>query len=198
MSNTQESKQEASIPTAARVNLISLAELAKWWEESGHRLKSMSQLIAWSIDLLRDILRSNGKIDETDISLADANRYLNEKGLYQLGVRSRSFKKEATAIRFESMREEGIDPKEYVPGQYNVLHNKNSIEPSTVKVRKNNFSEVNWIPLEEYPEYLYPEGDEVAKEKLIRQLAEKRVKSVSEMRDEQLRVGMESELVVKE
>jgi hypothetical protein len=154
--SSEEARQEASIPTAARINLVTLAELAKWWEDNGRRIRTMSQLISWSMDLVRDVLRTNGKIVEVEMSIADANNYLSEKGLYQRSVRERGIKKIATALRFESLREEGVNPKDYVPQQYNIVHNKQSVQPLEGKV------EVG---------YVSPYEDDYTKAKLANQQA---------------------------
>ena len=155
--NDKEIKQEQSIPTAARVNLITLAKLSEWWNSSGHQVRSMSQLISWSMDLLKEILVSNGKILDTEISVVEANRYLSEHGLYQQSVRRRAVKKIATAIRFEGMREEGIDPKAELPSHYNILHNKKSIEA---------FSQIVDIPQGELEEQIRRSWEEnLAKKK---------------------------------
>jgi hypothetical protein len=192
-----EIKQENSIPTAARISLVTLAELTKWWEDSGYRMKTMSQLIAWSMDLLRDTLRANEKIDKESMSLSDAHKFMSGKGLYQMGVRSRSVKKEATALRFDALRSEGVEPKEYVPDQYNRLHNKQSVESSNVKVRTN-FDRIKMTRLEEYPDYEYPEGDFATRDRMIAQLKLSGIKSLSEQRAEELERAKMSDLVVKE
>ena len=59
-------KQETSIPVQSRTSIISLAELAKYWETTEYDIRSMSQLISWSLDLLRDILKSNESIESSD------------------------------------------------------------------------------------------------------------------------------------
>jgi hypothetical protein len=195
--NDKESKQEASIPTASRINMVTLAELAKWWEDSGYRLKTMSQLISWSMDLLKETLRANNKLPEVEMTMVDANRYLMDRRLFQAGVRTRAAKKIGTGLRFESMREEGYDPREEVPAQYNTIHNKQSVEPSNMKVR-NNFSEIIMVPLDDYPPYEYPEGDFGTRDRMIAQLKARGIKSQSEQRAEELERAKMSDLVVKE
>ena len=130
-----EERQEASVPVEARVNLVTLAELAAFWESQGH-LTNMSQMIAWSMDTLRDIVRANYAGVRKIESVSEAHRYLSEKGLYQRSKQNRSMKKIAMALGFESLRAEGIDPKDYAPAQMNTLHNKNSVRVSDDEMRE--------------------------------------------------------------
>jgi hypothetical protein len=133
-----EIKQEASIPVQARVSIVSLAELIMYWESEGKIIKSMSQLVAWSIELLCEVLRANNKLPRGVESIAEAHKYLLSKDMYQPSLKKRSFDKIGAAISFEGMREEGIDPSvkigigkdiknSNVVGAYNILHNKHSI-----------------------------------------------------------------------
>lgn len=124
----RETKQESSVPVQSRVSLVTLAELNMYWESSGHEIRSMSQLLAWSIDLLCEVLRANEKLPVSIEKVAEAHRYLKDKGIYQKSLEKRSFKKIGTAIRFDSMREEGFDPKQYVPLQHKMVHKEGSVE----------------------------------------------------------------------
>lgn len=126
----KEVKQESSIPVQARVSLITLAELVNYWEKEGYVIRTMSQEIAWSLDLLAQILRNNGVLPVTIESVADAHKHMEIRGLYQRSLKDRSFKKIGAAIRFENFREQGVNPKYETPTDYNILHNKGSIEPS--------------------------------------------------------------------
>lgn len=181
--NEIEVKQESSIVTASRVNIVTLAELAKWWEESGQRIGTMSQLISWSMDVLKATLVANGQIAKDEISIIDANRYLMTRGLYQKSARNRSFNKIATAIRFEGIREGGNNPQNEDPKSYNIVHNKKSVKPFGGEVKTINDQE--YLQLEGYPEgYMYRKGDEAQKSRLIEQLKKLGIKSVNEQTDE--------------
>ena len=121
----KEIKQEASIPVQSRVNIVSLAELSNYWEDLDYNVNTMSQLVSWSLDLLCEVLRSNEMIKPGVFnSVSKAHSYLIEKRLYQRSLKERSFKKIGTAIRFENMRKEGVDPKCYDSRGYNMIHNK--------------------------------------------------------------------------
>ncbi len=135
----EEARQESSVPVQTRVSIVCLAELDIYWSREGRGINSMSQLISWSLELLNEILRVNGKIESID-SVADAHKYLDDRGLYQKSLKKRSFDKISTAIRFEGMREVGEDPKENIEGRenvvrsYNMLHNVKSVKGYNGKV----------------------------------------------------------------
>lgn len=119
-----EQREEGKIPVQGRVNVVDLAELVTFFEDEGVIIKSVSQLLGDGIALLVDILHRNEKISTDVTKIVDAHKMLRQRGLYQSAMGRRAFQKVGTAIRFESMREEGINPKEYVPEQYKMLHRK--------------------------------------------------------------------------
>lgn len=123
-----EKKIESSIPVQARVSIVELAELAKYWESEGYEIRSMSQLISWSISIFYEVLKNNKLVSIEDMTVVEANRYLSRKSLYQRSMENRFRSKIATAIRFEGIREEGGDPKIVDPRSYNILHNKKSMK----------------------------------------------------------------------
>lgn len=133
--DSEESRVEGSIPVQARVNIKNLANLDLYWASERYQIRTMSQLIGFSMELLCEILESNGKIVDKIETVAKANQYLNERGLYQQSLKDRSFKKIGMAIAFENMREEGADPKFHAPEQYNRVHRKVDTHgnPSTVQ-----------------------------------------------------------------
>jgi hypothetical protein len=89
----------------------------------------MSQLVGWSVDLLCEVLEANGKMPAQIETLAEAHRYLQYHGLYQGSMKERSMKKIGTALKFETMREQGQDPQYVVPVQHKMLHKKTSVKP---------------------------------------------------------------------
>jgi hypothetical protein len=58
----------------------------------------------------------------------EAHRHLEQRGLYQGSLKSKAFKKVGAAVRFETMRKEGVDPKSYTPIDYNIMHDSHSVE----------------------------------------------------------------------
>ena len=137
----REVKVESSIAVQGRVSIVELAELEKYWKERGVKIKSMSQLIGWSISLLREILNKNGVLEEVK-TVAAAHRYLEKIGIYQKGMKKRAMKKIANAIAFESLRVEGVKPEEYVSRQFNTLHNKKSVKVLEVEEATKVYEEI--------------------------------------------------------
>lgn len=125
----KEIKQESSIPVQSRVSFMSLARLHMYWVREGYSIKTMSQLVSWSVDLLCEVLEANEKMPEDIDSLAKAHRYLQIHGLYQGSTKKLAMKKIGTALRFEALREHGIDPKSHIPLQHKMLHKEGSVEP---------------------------------------------------------------------
>jgi hypothetical protein len=146
--DSEESKTEGSIPVQSRVNIKNLANLDLYWESERYHIRTMSQLIGFSMELLCEILESNGKIINKIETVAEANQYLNERGLYQQSMKDRSFKKIGMAIAFENMREEGADPKFHASEQYHRVHRKvdthgnpSAVQPFTGRVRNQRVSQ---------------------------------------------------------
>jgi hypothetical protein len=144
----EEGKVEGSIPVQARVNIRCLANLNQYWMSEGYRIKTMSQLIGHSIELLCEVLEVNGKIREKIDSIADAHNYLCERDLYQQSMKNRSIRKIGVGIAFENMREEGADPKFHATEQYNRIHRKtdyrgnpSTVQPFTGKVRNSHITQ---------------------------------------------------------
>ena len=141
----REQKQEASMSVQSRISAGTLAELDNYWMSEGKRIKSLSQLVSWSLDLLSEILWANQKLRHRVESVAEARNYLLDRELCQPSLYDRGFDKMGTAVRFEGMREEGIDPSKAVQSgkfidnqttlrQYHMLHNGKSVNPFTGKV----------------------------------------------------------------
>jgi len=166
----REQKQESSISTGARVSIVALAELDKYWECEGYQIKTMSQLMNWSLERLCEVVKSNGVIEGIE-SVKEAHSHLISRRLYQGGMLKRGSLKLDHALKFESLREEGVDPKDYVPQHYNIRHNERSVKTAPKsKEFQNSMQRTNWVPLPGYPDHLYPEGDEEARQKLTKQL----------------------------
>jgi len=126
---SKEVKQESSIPIQTRVSFMSLAKLHIYWTLEGYNVRTMSQLGSWSIDLLCEVLEANGKMPAQLETLAEAHQYLQRHGLYQGSLQGRAMKKIGTALRFETLREQGRDPKYNTPRQHEMLHKESSVQP---------------------------------------------------------------------
>lgn len=147
-----EAKQEASMSVQSRISAATLAELDMYWLSEGKRIKSLSQLISWSTDLLCEILWANGKLASRVESVAEARKYLLDRELCQPSLYERGFAKMGVAVSFEGMREAGIDPSKEVKygkfvdnkntiSKYHMLHNKRSVRFFEDRVERGQFDE---------------------------------------------------------
>ncbi len=123
----REIKQESSMPVQSRVSIIDLANLDMYWTDTGYSVKTMSQLVSWSMSLLYEVLASNNCIKARIDRVDDANRYLESRGLYQRSMREKGFKKLGAAIKMEVIRDERGNVKDVLPREHNILHNKRSV-----------------------------------------------------------------------
>jgi hypothetical protein len=126
--NREETRQESSLPLSARVSIVDLAEMVRFWESQGVYIKTMSQLVAWSVSAFVDVLKSNGKIENRDMEVGTAHRILCSKGLYQAKALDRGAKKLTMAIGMGNMRIEGIEPRFENPRAFRTIHNGNSVD----------------------------------------------------------------------
>lgn len=182
---SKEVRQESSIPVGTRVSMVSLAELDMFWREEGYNVRSMSQLVSWSLDLLCDVLKSNKKMPVEVESVMQAHNYLDSRNLYQKSSKKRGIKKIGTALGFESLREQGIDPKDYAPKQYKIVHNERSVQPSEVRVERE-CSDYN------QPKIEVSEEEKERVRKLVENYRNNKVKksmSMEEVREETLRTA---------
>lgn len=167
----QDVKQESSIPVQTRVSFMSLAKLHVYWTLEGYHIRTMSQLVGWSVDLLCEVLEANEKMPDQIETLAEAHRYLQYHGLYQGSMKERSMKKIGTALRFETMREQGQDPQHVIPVQHKMLHKKTSVKPleNTVDAGLYNVtSNEEWERIQERIKEENKKDAEIAKEKAIK------------------------------
>ena len=129
-------KQERSIPVQARIDISSLADMLLYFESAGLRINTMSMLLSTCVDYARQLAEVNLVLPKVHESVADANRTLNERGLYQSGMMKRGGREKlATAMKFENLRLEGIDPEKYVTTHYNIVHNTHSVEPPSIDIQ---------------------------------------------------------------
>jgi hypothetical protein len=119
----------------ARVDIKVLAELDVYWEDTGIVIRSMSQLVSWSMSLLHDIMDKNDMLKVRFEEVAECNRRLEQRCLYQRSMKNRAIRKIGTAQKFESLRLEGVEPSSYVSNEYGMVHNNRSVEPYQSKGR---------------------------------------------------------------
>jgi len=125
-------KVEASIPIQSRVDVRVLAEMVLYWDGERKFIKSMSQLVNWSMDLCSQILKINNLLPKSVDTILEANELLTKRGLYQGSMYNRAQKKIVRARQLENLRIEGIDPETWAKGKggYAKSHNNNSVEPA--------------------------------------------------------------------
>jgi len=133
--STAEFKMERSIPVQSRVDIKTLAEMDMYWESIGVKIRSMSQLLSWSVDLCHSILEKSSMLPERLGSVAECHEYMESRGLYQRSMKKRAIAKINAAMRFENLRIDGIDPEEYDRREYNIVHNRSSVVPYSPKRR---------------------------------------------------------------
>lgn len=123
-------KKEASVPVQSRVSLMCLAEMDSYWTRNGHHIRTMSQLVSWSVELAAEVLKANGMMPRVFESVAEANNYMKMRGLYQGSLAgNKQIRKIARAVKFESMRDEGVNPAMYDKRSHDELHNRISDAP---------------------------------------------------------------------
>ncbi|MBU2249557.1 MAG: hypothetical protein KJ888_20500 [Gammaproteobacteria bacterium] len=123
-------KQERMIPVQGRVDIMSLADLVVYFEANNVRVNSMSALISTCIDYARQIAENNGVLPIVHDNIADANRVLHMRELYQPSMMRRGGRQKlSNAMILESLRLDGVDPEKYVPVKHNLVHNKHSVVP---------------------------------------------------------------------
>lgn len=120
----REMRIESSLSVQSRVSVVSLAQLVSYWERSGVSVKTMSQLVSWSLDLMCEVLRNNGEMRDEVESIGQAYSMLEIRGLFQKSLKQRSIRKISTALGFEALRQDGVEPKDYAEKVYRSIHEK--------------------------------------------------------------------------
>jgi len=133
-----EMKIEASIPVQARVDLRVLAKMVLYWEKEGKYIRSMSQLVNWSMDLCSQVMVLNGKVPEEVDTLLKANNILSVRGLYQPGIMKRGARKLVRGRQLENLRMEGVKLDIGEQAVFRQAHNNNSILPAPEMVKSKN------------------------------------------------------------
>ena len=133
MNDELELKQERSIPVQGRIDITELADLVIYFESLGIVVNSMSMLLNVCVELARKIAFDNEKLTTIHNSIQAAHETLGMRGLYQPGMMKRGGNKKIMRGRqFENLRSEGDNPKQYIPQEFNQVHNRQSIVPPNV------------------------------------------------------------------
>lgn len=135
MVSMRELKQERSIPVQGRVDVMVLADIAVYAYQTGIRLHTMSSLVSYATEVARVALEKAGLLKDMHGTVSEAYEVLNTLGLLKGRTLGRARQKLNTAIEFENLRAEGIDPEFYTPTHFNTMHNSNSVKPVKVELK---------------------------------------------------------------
>ena len=122
MNKVDDSKIERTMPVATRIDLVVLADLSLMMDRMGLRPNTMSGLVNSCVEIAHKACEDMGWLEQRCDGLSDAFYTLKSQGLIQASMYRRSRVKMQNAMAFENLRKEGINPKDYVPGQYNTMH----------------------------------------------------------------------------
>jgi len=125
----RETRKESSIPVQSRISIVDLAKMDLYWQRvENESMRTMSQLVSWTLSAMVEVIESNGKMPKGIESVVEAHRYLTARGLYQKSLRDRSKSRISAAMGFESLRKQGIDPALASSMAHSVVHSKKSID----------------------------------------------------------------------
>ena len=170
-------RREASVPISTRIDVRSVAMICAYFNDNNISVRTVSQLISWSVEMLVGILRDNGKIGTDKPKIEEAFEFLYKNDLLQMGMK----RKLQRALSYESLRLDGNDPAEYAPADYKGIHNNNNWSGGTNDQR----------PFAQQQQYVAPtpvsSGSRTPtldawKEQQLRENAQKELKSWKEMR----------------
>lgn len=153
-------KQERSVPVQGRVDIVELADLAVHLEKIGLSVGSMSKLLNYSINLAHWALKSSGQLEFEHESVESAVVTMRAGGLYSNSMLKRGKKKLQAAMTFENLRKQGVDPATYTARQFNILHNKKSVQPGMMSAKTSEMVEV-------YSKLGQPEANEKSVDELV-------------------------------
>lgn len=139
----KETRKESSIPVQARISIVDLAKMCAYWEiKEQVVIKSMSQLVGWTFSAMCDVIEANDKMVGNINSVAEANRYLQARGLYQQSLKKRSESRITAALGFENLRDQGLDPAVHSPFAHKVIHSAHGAESFNGQVSVNKQVEI--------------------------------------------------------
>jgi len=113
-------RREASVPVQSRIDIRTLAEICQYFADGGAMVTTASQLVSWSLEVLVETLKRNGKVRPEKPSIEAASQFLESNGLMQKRMKKRKL---TMAEGFEELRMEGVDPRMYAGDAYKSIHN---------------------------------------------------------------------------
>jgi len=121
----REIKIERTLPVNARVNVVSLVNVNRYFKSIGYRAKSMSQLVNWAVEALEEVVidkvGNKGMVD----SLSEALAELRAEGLMQRTTETRGRAKMSYGLTAENLRAGKRDPQMVMKKRYKEVHGKN-------------------------------------------------------------------------
>jgi len=115
-------KREASVPVSTRVDVRSLAEVCNYFLHTNVPIRTMSQLVSWSVEMLLSTLRANDRIGDVRPTIENSYAFLHNNGLVQQNM----MRKLSSGMAFENLRVDGSHPAIDDAIGYNRLHNNNN------------------------------------------------------------------------
>ena len=100
-------KRPASAVYSSRLDIRTVATLAKYWQSKGYVAPSVSQLMRLSIEAFADILDQNLCVEKEE-SAQEAQLYLEEIGIFK-SLSSRNRNTLIKQIQTEALESSGID-----------------------------------------------------------------------------------------
>lgn len=113
-----------SMPVAARIDLVSLANWVRYMEGQGVRASSMSMVVATAVNVIA--AQATEKLVEPIDSLHEAYEFLDSRRLIQEGMRKRFTAKLLTGLGEENLEMEGESLEEYAPSRYKDVMNRSN------------------------------------------------------------------------
>lgn len=126
--NDIERRTEASMPVQSRIDLRTLAELLGYWQSKGYIIDSMSRLVSWSLDVLKELLRMNEATPRQIETLEEAYHILRNGGLLQKSMKKRMETKLLAARGLESIRMDGWEVDTNLK-QFKEMHKGGTVIP---------------------------------------------------------------------
>jgi len=121
----REIKIERTLPVNARVNVVSLVNVNRYFKSIGYRARSMSQLVNWAVEALEEVVidkvGNKGMVDSLSKALAE----LRAEGLMQRTTETRGRAKMSYGLTAENLRVGKRDPQMVMKKRYKEVHGKN-------------------------------------------------------------------------
>lgn len=161
-----------------------LSTLSHWLESNDFYPRFLSEVVREPLRVLVETLVENGSVEMVEHT-AEARTHLSTRYGTDL---TRGGRGQRNALHNQVLSDKRIELGERIGRRSQRVYVANPA-----------ISSIKWIPLEGYEkEYLYPEGDEEAKQRLIKQLEINGVKSFAQMKAEAMSAARAAGHIVEE